>query len=518
MSRLGSAVVLALWCAVPVTAQVVPAPLIAPVVFHWAQVQTPYPTLDGGAVGDASVRFWRRQTKELESAGFNGQLFQISFHDEASQRNHLEALRQIRAERVAAGQSLPPRVLPFFAAESFVEYSTPKDVLSAAGFEQFYQTVRRFFLVYSEYFPPPASGTVRLDTSMLATVGGKVFVGLWWVPLENYRLPGDFFIKVNDRLERDFGVRAFWSAHDHWAAGDPDEINYLFNGMAPLQEGRHPVYRSVDLLVGFWPPNLTNYKREYFVARAGGVPYASGWDTLLAASRRPDIVLVESYNEISEGSHLMASRPVGHTPGDGHWTGDPGDPRCAEQPCHPAEYTDTWGSSNPWHYLDLTRRKIDDWLRGTAPGADRVAPHARLDAPRDGDVVSNAVRLSVMAADDVALREVSLYLDEDLVYRTTGSFERLLKTWALPNGVHRLRVESVDQAGNRDSDVANVVVVNPADGPASRVGAAVGQAAGDRSLESSDCTRYEPVAASVETAAVPFVKFRAVRVACTGRD
>ena len=130
----------------------------------------------------------RRKTSS--PPGFNGQLFQISFHDETSQRNHLEALRQIRAERLAAGQPLPPRVLPFFSAESFLDYNDPKDVLSASGFEQFYQTIRRFFLMYSEYFPAPASGPARLDLSMLATVGGKVFVGLWWVPLKDYQPAG----------------------------------------------------------------------------------------------------------------------------------------------------------------------------------------------------------------------------------------------------------------------------------------------------------------------------------------
>jgi len=519
MNRWGAAVAaLVMGWAAPAAAQVVPSPLIAPVVFHWPQLQTAYPTLEGGAVGDASVRFWRRQTKDLESAGFNGQLFQISFHDEWSQRNHLEALRQIRAERLAAGQPPPPRVLPFFAAESFVEYSAPKDVLSAAGFEQFYQTIRRFFLMYSEYFPAPASGPARLDLSMLATVGGKVFVGLWWVPLKDYQLPGDFFIKVNDRLERDFGVRAFWSTHDHWAAGDPDDLNYLFNGMAPLQRGKHPVYLAVDLLVGFWPPNLVNYKRDYFVPRAGGATYSAGWDALAALTPKPDIVLVESYNEITEGSHLMPSWPVGHTPGDGHWTGDPDDPRCAQQPCHPVEYTDTWGSSNPWHYLDLTRRRIDEWLRTAPPGSDRVAPHAWLRSPRDGDVVSDAIRLSVVAAAVKALREVGLYLDGDLVYRATSSFERLLKTWALPNGVHRVRVESVDQAGNRDSDVADIIVVNPSGGAASRIGAAVGQAGSGGALDTSDCTRFEPVAAGSDSGSAPLVTLRAVRVPCLVRD
>jgi hypothetical protein len=65
---------------------------------------------------------------------------------------------------------------------------------------------------------------------MLATIDGKVFVTLWWVPLTDYRLPGDFFVKLNDRFERDLGFRAFWSTHESWSPGDPDDLNYLFNG------------------------------------------------------------------------------------------------------------------------------------------------------------------------------------------------------------------------------------------------------------------------------------------------
>jgi hypothetical protein len=38
----------------PALAQVDPDPLIAPVVFHWSQVRTAWPTLEGGAVGNAS--------------------------------------------------------------------------------------------------------------------------------------------------------------------------------------------------------------------------------------------------------------------------------------------------------------------------------------------------------------------------------------------------------------------------------------------------------------------------------
>jgi hypothetical protein len=145
----------------PAFAQADPDPLIAPVVFHWSQLRTAWPTLEGGAVGDASQAFWVRQIKLLESAGFTGQLFQVAYGAELSQRNHLAALRQRRVSQ--PGGPLPPRIVPFFAAETFAEYSTPKDVLSPAGFEQFYQALRAFFLMYAEYVPAKACQKGPLD-------------------------------------------------------------------------------------------------------------------------------------------------------------------------------------------------------------------------------------------------------------------------------------------------------------------------------------------------------------------
>lgn len=445
----------------PVSAQVDPDPLVAPVVFHWAQVQTPWPTLEGGAVGNASQAFWARQVKLLEAAGFSGQLFQVAYGSEVSQRNHLAAVRQRRVTQPDG--PLPPRILPFFAAETFPNYFAPKDVLSPAGFERFYQTLRAFFVMYAEYFPARPGQRGPLDTELLAKVDGRVFIVLWWVPLESYELPGGFFGSLSDRLERDFGFRAYWSVHEWFARGGPDDVNYLFNGTARAQAGQSTKHPCVDLLVAFWPPGLDGYTRDLFAARDGGTPYAAAWDTVIAARPRPAIVLVESYNEITEGSHLMPSWPMSHAPGDGHWSGPPDDERCATQPCHPLEFSDAWGPQNPWHYLDLTRRKIREWMEGPPPaGTDLVPPHALILAPRTDEVVSGATPLRILAADDRALREVRVYLDGFLLLRSAGSIDVRLKSFSLTDGRHVLEAEAEDQAGGIDRDVSEFLVRNAA--------------------------------------------------------
>ena len=461
MRRVGLAIVVSavLGIAAPAAAQVDPNPLIAPVVFHWTQTQTAWPTLEGGSVGSASEAFWARQDRLLEVAGFTAQLFEVAYGHEASQRNHLAAIRARRAAQLDG--PFPVRIAPFFAAETFAEYSVPKDALSPAGFEAFYKVIRGFFHMYAEYFPAQPGQKGPLDPALLAKVDGRVFVVLWWVPLQSYDLPATFFQSLSDRLERDFGFRAYWSVHEWFEDGGPDDVNYLFNGSKRVQQGRNAKYPAVDLLVSFWPPNLESYSSSLFAARDGGAPYAAAWDAAISASPRPQIVLVESYNEITEGSHLMASWPVDHFPGDGHWTGPPDDEGCAWQPCHPVSYTDAWGPENPWHYLDITRKKIREWRDGPAGPADAIPPHAFIAAPQSDEIVSGATPIKVVAADDIALREVRVYLDGFLLLTGKEAIDRRLKSWNLANGIHVISAEAIDDAGNREVVTNEFVVQNP---------------------------------------------------------
>lgn len=447
--------------AVPAGAQVDPNPLIAPVVFHWVQTQTAWPTLEGLSVGSASQAFWARQDDLMETAGFTALLFDVTHGAETSQRNHLAAMRA----RLAGRTDGPPplRLVPFFAAEAFAEYSVPKEVLSPAGFEAFYKVMKGFFDLYAEYFPAKPGQKGPLDPDLFARVDGRVFIVMWWVPLQSYDLPATFFQALSDRLDRDFGFRAYWSVHEWFEDGGPDDVNYLFNGPKRVQRGRSARHPAVDLLVSFWPPNLESYTSDLFAARDGGTPYAAAWDEVIAATPQPSIVLVESYNEITEGSHLMPSWPVSHFPGDGHWTGPPDDPGCVSKPCHPVSYTDAWGPENPWHYLDITRRKIREWRDGPAGAADLVPPHAFIVAPRSDDLVSGATPITIVAADDVALREVRVYLDGFLLLTGKEAIDRRLKSWNLANGLHVIWAETIDEAGNRNIVTNEFTVQNPPD-------------------------------------------------------
>jgi hypothetical protein len=426
--------------------------LIGPVVFHWfnateGQFQTVWLPLEGRRAWDGSVRFWRRQEKDIMAAGFNMILFEVPFSWEQEQRNHLTAIRERRNE------SLPvPRIAPFFAAESFESYSERKDISTAEGKDAFYRKIRDWFLLYRDVFRLEPGG--RIDPSQLAFVNGKVLISLWWVPLKDDYVPSGFFDSLNDRLYADFGFRGYWSVHDYFRRGGADEYNALFNGAAPVKIGTN---RSASLLVGFWPPG-PDYPPGTFLARDSGRSYSEAWDRLIAMRGSIDRIYVESWNEYSEGSGMYAAQPMSHSPTDGHWAGV-SDARCWSEPCHPVPETDSWGAAGPWTYIDLTREKVDRFLRGGSAG-DLVPPHIVIAQPGDGQTVSGNIRFKTYASDDVGLKRLEFFLDGALVDVSPIPFDYLLKTLFLADGVHELRVAAYDLSGNSDSDSVAVLVDN----------------------------------------------------------
>lgn len=302
---------------------------VGPVVFNWfgpkttpGQWQSPWLPLEGRDAWDGSVAFWRKQERDMIDAGFNFIIFQIPHGWEWEMRNHLLANRALLAEGQWA-----PMIAPNFEAASWPCYECLKDFQTPWGKDAAYQIFKEWFDLYFSI----------LDEDRLVRVLGKVLLILWYVPgCES--APGDFLTYINDRLQADFGFTPYWSTHACWAPIGPDEVHYLFNGYDRFQYGSR---RNVDLLVGAWPPNA-GYGVSSFLARDGGRTFEAAWSDVLASEDLVDRVYVESWNEYSEGSGMFEARPESHWPGDGHLTTDDLD-LCWDAPCHPLEYTDTWG-------------------------------------------------------------------------------------------------------------------------------------------------------------------------------
>ncbi len=312
---------------------------VGPVVFHWfgprsnpGQWQAVWHPLEGRDAWNGSLAFWTKQERDLIDAGFNFILFQVAYGWDVEMQNHLLASRDL----LTAGQRAP-RIAPMFAAESWPCYDCPKDFQTATGKDAAYQVFKAWFDDYFQILP--------LDR--LVGLFGKVLVAIWYVPGCASAAP-DILTYWGSRLQQDFGFTPYWSTHPCWAPYGPDEVNYLFAGRDPLQYGS---MRNVDLLVGNWPPDPARYPAWLFLARDEGRTLAGAWAQVLASTNIVDRVYIESWNEYTEGTGMFEAQPASHWPGDGHPIVADLD-TCWNTPCHPMEFTDSWGPS-PRQYIRI---------------------------------------------------------------------------------------------------------------------------------------------------------------------
>jgi probable HAF family extracellular repeat protein len=111
-----------------------------------------------------------------------------------------------------------------------------------------------------------------------------------------------------------------------------------------------------------------------------------------------------------------------------------------------------WGSNN----LTGTYRA----LRLTPVVADTTAPSVRFAYPSDGIVVSGAVKVKIVAGDDVAVRRVALQIDGVVTCSTTTStvLSCVWRTRRSSAGSHTLTAVAIDTSGNRTTRSIAVTV------------------------------------------------------------
>ena len=351
-------IVLSLPLAAPAFAE--PEIWVGPVYFSWFRVNRhgsvmgqyygPWVPLEGRRAWDGSVAHHKRHLAHIAKARFNMIFAVDTWEYRREQSNLFAAIR----EREATGRKVP-RVAPYFAAGSFECRECPLDFATVEARRDFYRVVKQWFLRFFEH----------RDAGDLVWIDGKVLIGLWWVAGAETARPA-FFTEMNRRLARDFGFQATWSANYTWQQAEPDEINYLFGSLSALESNPQG---NVDLLVGFWPPE--GQARDAFLARDGGVTYATAWDQVLggitACAEGADLprrISVVSYNELTEGSGIYPAVCSNHnTARDRHWSGRPSRERCVDAPCHPYRKQDRWAPDcsarrAPFLYLDISKRKI----------------------------------------------------------------------------------------------------------------------------------------------------------------
>jgi len=289
------------------------------------------------------VEFWRRQDRLVVDAGFNFIFFDVARGFPESMRNHLLALRAARA----AGQEVP-LVAPFFAPEAFECAPCRKDFAGVSGFGGLLEAMRSWFSMALSILGPEGLATVD---------GRRVLVGLWFLPGAE-TAPEGMLDEIGTILEAEFQVEPWWSTHRVWSGAGADEINFLFNGLSPMQAGSG---RNADLLVGFW--NVEQPDDRRFRARAAGTTYETAWRRLLARRDEFDRVYVESWNEYTESSGLYPAVPVGHTVWDLHRRVRDLR-RCLTEYCHLTVRNDLWGT-DPFLYVRISREMAGRFLART---------------------------------------------------------------------------------------------------------------------------------------------------------
>lgn len=85
-----------------------------------------------------------------------------------------------------------------------------------------------------------------------------------------------------------------------------------------------------------------------------------------------------------------------------------------------------------------------------APGSDHVAPRIEVDEPRDGQVVTPGFPVVAMATDNVGVERLTLFVDGGMV-AVDGDAIAMETDPSLPAGLHELRFDVIDAAGNTAS-------------------------------------------------------------------
>ena len=345
-----------------------PLAWIGPVYFHWHGMNkngtptglyfSPWLPLEGRAKWDGSVAHHKKHDRYLINAGFNLILFEDPKGWRWSQKNHLQSLKELKAN----GKKVP-KVAPFFAAESFKKFHRHKNFNRARDFNTFYGIVESWFKMFFKV----------MGRNDLAWYQDKVLIAMWNVESGFHEAPPDFFQQMNSRLQRDFGFEAYWTVAPSWSDHGPDEINHLFWGREDVVHFN--TLRNVDIRAGFWP--LRNVDPELFQARDGGELYKEAWKQVVSKASRecggkanPSLVLIESYNEYQEASGIYPAQCMKY-PNKKAYVGKPDRKTCLDRPCISHKFKDKWANScsnkrAPFRYLDISKSMIKELNRKLA--------------------------------------------------------------------------------------------------------------------------------------------------------
>ena len=239
------------------------------------------------------------QIEEVQRAGIDIILARYRGEEQARRtwaRTGLERLAQALKERRAAGRGYPLVGMMLDTAPL-----AGADLRSEEGKRRLYGMIREFFLrvpreFWAEIGARPGEG-VKGGVPVL--LGGPGELAGW---------DGSFVDFCQERFAEDFGgARLVWLGSPAWAGGGaelyasidlPTETGFTMSS----PEGA----RAVAVSPGYCPPPGEGGRIR---DRIGGKAYRRDWQRVLAA--RPELVIINSWNDYAKGTEIAPSRQYG---------------------------------------------------------------------------------------------------------------------------------------------------------------------------------------------------------------
>ena len=235
-----------------------------------------------------SVAYHERHLRSLIAHGFDLLVLQHSYGWRRTQRTQVRALSKLKR------QGPIPTVAPFLEAASYRDYGVHKDFNQPQIRDTLFKKLSRFFDLHFTFLGPED----------LTWKDGRVLVYLWWIPGAR-NAPAGLLDELNARLHERYGFDVYWSAHEYWAQTRPDTFDRLFNG---VQSFRRDTDGNMSVMPGFFPPSAQAVQEGLFLPRNGAQAYWGAWNQVIDDVRRtrraPAEVIVESHNEVAEGTAI----------------------------------------------------------------------------------------------------------------------------------------------------------------------------------------------------------------------
>lgn len=237
-----------------------------------------------------SVDWWAREMRDVSSAGIDfiaPVYWGVPGYDSWSFQGIIKLVEAW--DRLSNAGEHPPRIGLFYDTSTLQHNPAKKhvDLTTAEGKQWFYNTIRDYFSL----IPP----------RMWAMMDNRPIIFLYSAAFAAKQEPG-VFDYVYSSFEKDFACRPYIIKEVSWQ-GDAD-ATYAWGGALK------PRWHDVVALGPGYDHHAVPGREPLVVDREDGRFYQRAWEELLA-DQRQSMIMVETWNELHEGTDICNTREYG---------------------------------------------------------------------------------------------------------------------------------------------------------------------------------------------------------------